>query len=652
MATTNAEFGEALGALLGLTTEEVEALIEDLDAWATGGATVPRLSRVIADSNERADQLTALFADWQSGTATGGPNSDGLYPLRASDGTEYLVASPAKIASAAVTITPRGTVANSTALSALTGMAAGDLYVVASPTPAHSWVRNKTNTAWVDMGVWAGPTGATGLSALQVVIAAGHLSPGSTPTDFANWLRDAQIAAVAAAVQPLVDGAEDARDASAASAVTAGDKADDAETARAAAVVAQGLSEDARDASAASAVTAGDKADDAETARAAAVVAQAAAEAARDEAGEIVGGDFVTGPEASTVGYVPTFSTTSGKALGVGRAVGAASDTDLIDRAAGDVRYRAAGAVAQGDVTGLTPALSDKAPLASPALTGTPTAPTAAPGTNSTQIATMAAVYAAVQAIIGMAPTDLDTLAEIAARLENNEDTDADNYAALVSLIGGKLAKASNLSDLTDAAAARTNLGLAALAVLATVGTGQIDADAVTFAKVQNIATARLLGRTTAGTGDVEELSAAAVKAFLAIAAADVSGLPDKAAGSDLRALADDAKFLTAKSVKDALAGETLSLSTPDLLRPVQSVTLSANSTLGDPTNVTAGTNGVLHVKQAATGGPYTLGYHTTWKPYGSTPSMPTTAGAVVAIMWTVDGAGAVRFAMTQAAAS
>ena len=38
--------------------------------------------------------------------------------------------------------------------------------------------------------------------------------------------------------------------------------------------------------------------------------------------------------------------------------------------------------------------LGDKAPLDSPALTGTPTAPTAAAGTNSTQIATTAHVYA------------------------------------------------------------------------------------------------------------------------------------------------------------------------------------------------------------------------------------------------------------------
>lgn len=51
------------------------------------------------------------------------------------------------------------------------------------------------------------------------------------------------------------------------------------------------------------------------------------------------------------------------------------------------------------DVSGLQSALDLKANLASPALTGTPTAPTATPGTNSTQIATTAYVDAAAQTI-------------------------------------------------------------------------------------------------------------------------------------------------------------------------------------------------------------------------------------------------------------
>jgi hypothetical protein len=49
---------------------------------------------------------------------------------------------------------------------------------------------------------------------------------------------------------------------------------------------------------------------------------------------------------------------------------------------------------AQSDVTNLVTDLAGKAPLASPALTGTPTAPTATVGTNTTQVATTAFVLA------------------------------------------------------------------------------------------------------------------------------------------------------------------------------------------------------------------------------------------------------------------
>ena len=49
----------------------------------------------------------------------------------------------------------------------------------------------------------------------------------------------------------------------------------------------------------------------------------------------------------------------------------------------------------------ITDGLAAKAPLASPALTGTPTAPTADPGTNTTQIATTAFVKNAVAGLAG-----------------------------------------------------------------------------------------------------------------------------------------------------------------------------------------------------------------------------------------------------------
>ncbi|EIM7749044.1 TPA: phage tail protein [Escherichia coli] len=70
--------------------------------------------------------------------------------------------------------------------------------------------------------------------------------------------------------------------------------------------------------------------------------------------------------------------------------------------------------------TTINNALALKAPLASPALTGIPTAPTAEQGTNNTQIATTAYVRAAISALVGSSPEALDTLNELAAALGND----------------------------------------------------------------------------------------------------------------------------------------------------------------------------------------------------------------------------------------
>jgi hypothetical protein len=61
-----------------------------------------------------------------------------------------------------------------------------------------------------------------------------------------------------------------------------------------------------------------------------------------------------------------------------------------------------------------------KAPLESPALTGTPTAPTATAGTNTSQVATTEFVGTAVSNLVAAAPGALDTLDELAAALGDN----------------------------------------------------------------------------------------------------------------------------------------------------------------------------------------------------------------------------------------
>jgi len=69
-----------------------------------------------------------------------------------------------------------------------------------------------------------------------------------------------------------------------------------------------------------------------------------------------------------------------------------------------------------------------------------------------------AAVYtdAAVAALVASAPATLDTLNELAVALGN----DPSFATTIATTVGGKLAKASNLSDLVSAPTARNNLGL------------------------------------------------------------------------------------------------------------------------------------------------------------------------------------------------
>jgi hypothetical protein len=85
-------------------------------------------------------------------------------------------------------------------------------------------------------------------------------------------------------------------------------------------------------------------------------------------------------------------------------------------------------------------ALDAKAPLASPVLTGTPTAPTATAGTNNTQVATTAYADAAVAAIVDGAPALLNTLNELAAAISDDEAFSA----TITTSIGTKVAKSGD----------------------------------------------------------------------------------------------------------------------------------------------------------------------------------------------------------------
>ncbi|EEV5604975.1 TPA: phage tail protein [Escherichia coli] len=113
-----------------------------------------------------------------------------------------------------------------------------------------------------------------------------------------------------------------------------------------------------------------------------------------------------------------------------------------------------------------------KAPLNSPALTGTPTTPTARQGTNNTQIANTAFVMAAITALVDSSPDALNTLNELAAALGNDP-----NFATtMTNALAGKQPKDATLTALAGLATAADRFpyfignDVASLATLTKVG--------------------------------------------------------------------------------------------------------------------------------------------------------------------------------------
>ena len=169
-----------------------------------------------------------------------------------------------------------------------------------------------------------------------------------------------------------------------------------------------------------------------------------------DEDGDL----FAVGKYPAT--YKPETTEGTVKELGVRMILAVSNAEDVI------VTYHSG--IMQGaanlDLSNLTPTgqqkFDVKADIASPEFTGTPKAPTATAGTNTTQIATTefvtAAVAAAISALVDSSPAALDTLKELATALGN----DANFSTTVTNALANKAAKTNDTitvatADLTTA---------------------------------------------------------------------------------------------------------------------------------------------------------------------------------------------------------
>ena len=184
-----------------------------------------------------------------------------------------------------------------------------------------------------------------------------------------------------------------------------------------------------------------------------------------------------------------------------------------------------------------------KAPLASPALTGVPTAPTASSSTNTTQIATTEFVQTKISNLVGNAPELLDTLAELSAALSDDE-----NFAADVTTSLAAKASLVNLSDHNN-----TTEDVHGIADTSVLVTDSILADALTNSiDIHNDLTTNVHG--IANTADLA--TASDVAGAVSVVSGDLGA--HVAETTSVHGIADTSLLVTTADLQDAIDGATV----------------------------------------------------------------------------------------------
>jgi len=292
--------------------------------------------------------------------------------------------------------------------------------------------------------------------------------------------------------------------------------------------------------------------------------------------------------DAASVATAATDATTKANAAQAAAIAAAATDAttkaDAAQAAAIAAAATAAGSALTSAIatevytTTITTALGTKAPLDSPALTGTPTAPTAGANTSTTQIATTAFAKAeadaAEAAAIAAAATDATTKANAAqAAAATDATTKANAAQAAAATDATTKANAAQAAAATDATT-KANAAQAAAATDATTKANAAQAAAATDAT------------TKADAAQAAAIAAAATAAGSALTSAIATEVITTALGTKAP-LASPAFTGTVTGIDKTMVGLANVDNTTDALKPISTATqtaLNLKAPLASPT--------------------------------------------------------------------